>query len=120
MTKPTWTVPATITRVIDADTLAADLDLGWRVWMRDVHIRLAGLNAPELSTPEGRAARVWVFNRLNGLMPVGDSGPLRVPVTVQSQSLDKYGRVLGVVYLPPGMSLNEELLVNGYAQVMRG
>lgn len=120
-----WTVPATIVRVVDADTYVADIDLGWRVWMRDIRIRLAGVNAPEMSTPEGVAARAWAVNLLNSLMPVGDSGPLKVPVRVVSHSLDKYGRVLGDVFYdldPTGAGrrhLNGELLAAGHAVVMK-
>lgn len=121
----TWTVPAIITRVIDGDTYVADIDLGWRVWMRDARIRLAGVNAPEMSTPEGVTARAWAVNTLNRQMAVGDSGPLSVPVQVISHSLDKYGRVLADVYYdldPTGAGrrhLNGELLAAGHAVVMR-
>lgn len=80
----TWTVPATVVRVVDADTLECDLDLGWRITYR-AKVRLAGVNAPEMSTPEGKAARAWVAE------------VLIAQVTVVSHSLDKYGRVLGEV-----------------------
>ena len=35
----TWTVPATVVRVIDGDTIIVTLDLGWRVYRNDERIR---------------------------------------------------------------------------------
>lgn len=84
----TWTVPARVLRVVDADTLECDLDLGWHITYR-AKIRLAGVNAPEMSTPEGRAARAFVDQLL--------ANRHGAPVTVTSHSLDKYGRVLADV-----------------------
>jgi micrococcal nuclease len=119
-----WTVPATVVSVYDADTLWADLDLGWRITYR-TKIRLAGVNAPELDTPAGVVAREWVINQIRpipGIMPT--------PVTVVSHSLDKYGRVLADVYWweGPGSTpplagqhhLNADLLASGNAVVMKG
>ena len=117
-----WTVPATVTRVIDGDTIVADLDLGWGVTMRDRHIRLAGLNCPEINTPEGVKARDFTRAKMIGQMPADGVGrSLAAPVTVVSHSLDKYGRVLGTVFytVGPGGSLNDDLLASGNAVVMK-
>jgi endonuclease YncB( thermonuclease family) len=83
-----WTVPGLLCRVVDADTVHANLDLGWGVWRQNAPIRLSGIDAPELSTPVGRAARTWLMDWL---------GNLPVPCTVVSHSIDKYGRVLANV-----------------------
>jgi len=52
---------ATITRVIDGDTVEADVDIKWK-GMRDTksHLRLWGINAPELHSidPEVKAAAI--------------------------------------------------------------
>lgn len=117
---PIWTVPATITRVVDADTFDAILDLGWHISYH-AKIRLAGVNAPEMNTPEGRAARNWALDVL------GLTGPtITAPVQVISRSLDKYGRVLADVHFdldPVGQGrrhYNGELLAAGHAVVMKG
>lgn len=115
-----WTVPATIVRVIDADTIETDLDLGWHLTYR-AKIRLAGVNAPELTTAAGKTARAWLVDYLAAAGSV----------TVVSHSLDKYGRVLGDVYwwdtstgiVPPLASqhhLNADLLSAGHAVPMGG
>lgn len=107
-----WTVPAQIVRVVDADTLAVVLDLGWHVSM-GAKVRLAGCNAPELSTPAGREAKAFVERLLC------DENGDWLPITVVSHSLDKYGRVLGTVRLDPagnvGFDLTQALLAAGHA-----
>lgn len=100
----------TVVRVVDGDTLHLDVDLGC-----DVHtlmtIRLAGLDAPEISTEAGKDARdyveAWVASF--GVAPL-------VLRTVKDRR-EKYGRYLGALYGPSGteLSLNAELLANGLA-----
>lgn len=95
-----WSVPGTIVRVVDGDTLRIDLDLGWRVWLRNEPVRLEGIDAPELKTDEGKKTK----SRVEELAPPGTI------VQVRSHSLDKYGRALADVILPGGFSLGGVLL----------
>lgn len=100
----TWTVPCLVTRVVDGDTLKGKLDLGFHISF-DATIRLAGVDAAELSTDLGKDAKTFV----SGLCPVYSV------VTVVSHSLDKYGRVLATVLLPDtGTSLSDELIRHGF------
>lgn len=85
----TWTVPATVVRVIDADTIVVDLDLGWRVFRNREHIRVAGINAPERGTTEGRASKQWASNTL----------PAGLRVLVESQAKPSFERTVGRVWL---------------------
>lgn len=108
-----WTVPATIRRVVDADTLDVLLDLGWNITY-SAKVRLAGCNAPELSTPAGREAQQFAERLL-----CDENGDF-LPVTVVSHSLDKYGRVLGSVRTGRpagdiGIDLTAALLAAGHA-----
>jgi endonuclease YncB( thermonuclease family) len=82
----TWTVPATVSRVVDGDTFVLILDLGWHITLTE-RCRIAGCNAPELGTDDGDAARAWAVDTL----------PLGTPVVFTSHSLDKYGRPLGSI-----------------------
>lgn len=50
-----WTYPARVLRIVDADTYAVRIDLGWHVHI-DGHVRLLGIDAPEPDTPAGAAA----------------------------------------------------------------
>lgn len=105
----TWIVPGVVERVIDGDTIQADLDLGWGVCYRQASIRLADVNCPELGTPEGEAAAA----RTRELVPVGSD------VMVVSHSRDKYGRVLATV-LVGGRSVAAVLVAEGHAKPMPG
>ncbi len=109
-----WTVPAIVRRVIDGDTLVADLDLGWRVWRIDERIRLRGIDCPEKNTPEGQTAWKFAAGAL-GAFAANPGAELEEPVTVTSTGLDKYGRVLGVVRLRDGRLLNDLILDAGHA-----
>lgn len=82
----TWTVPATVRRVVDADSIEMVLDLGWKITLTRT-CRVAGCNAPEVTTEQGRDAKAWAF----GALPPGTK------VTFVSHSLDKYGRPLGSI-----------------------
>jgi endonuclease YncB( thermonuclease family) len=115
-----WTVPATVLRVVDGDTLMLKLDLGWHI-SYEARCRLIGVNAPELSTDEGAAARLWVISKLSDAGAyLGSEHP--DPVTLASHALDKYGRPLGQVLVttPQGESfdLGLELLKAGHAVPM--
>lgn len=98
-------VPATVLRVTDADTLVALLDLGWHITLQ-AKVRVAGIDSPELTTPEGKAARDFSAR----LLPPGTH------VTVISRSLDKYGRVLGAIALPDGRDYGQTLIGAGHAR----
>lgn len=104
----TWTVPGTVTGIHDGDTLTAKLDLGWHISLT-TSIRLLGINAPELNTPEGKAALAY----LRTLLAPGD------PVTVVSARLlgttEKYGRVLAAVQTAGGQDVSTALLTTGHA-----
>lgn len=109
MTSRVWTVPATVIRIIDADTLALELDLGWDLTLTE-NCRLLGVNAPELSTAEGKIAKAWV----QALLPPGTQ------VTFVSRKREKYGRPLGDVILSSGVSLAALLVEQGHAMPMPG
>lgn len=108
-----WEVPAKVERVVDGDTILAECDLGWHVKL-ETYVRLYGVNAPELATDEGKAARDFVKEQL----PVG------TPVTVVSHKLlgatEKYGRALASVTLPSGRDLSTVLLETEHAVAYDG
>jgi endonuclease YncB( thermonuclease family) len=114
------TVPATVLDVVDANTLALRLHLGWRITY-EITCQLIGVHAPDRSTDEGEAARLWVIHRLAdaGTYSLG-TFPERV--TLISHALDKHGRTLGqiMVTTPQGSTfdLGLELLESGHAVPM--
>lgn len=100
-----YTYQASVFRIVDGDTIEMEIDLGFRLNMR-CNVRLANINAPELSTPEGKAARLFLAEYI----PVHTRGVLT------SHSLDKYGRVLGD-FLPDGSqhTVSQIMVSTGHA-----
>lgn len=101
-----WTVPATVMRVVDGDTIKLDLDLGWHI-RHQINCRIAGIDAPELKTPPGLRAKQFAET----LLTSGDE------VTFLSHSLDKYGRPLGEVFYGAMKMSNfgDDMLAAGHA-----
>lgn len=98
---------AKIVRVIDGDTVVADVDLGFGVWLRGLALRLAGLNTPELhgaAAAAGQAAR----QRLANLVLDRD-------VSIDThQGQEKYGRWLATIFVPEGI-VNDLLIAEKLA-----
>lgn len=88
-----------VVRVIDGDTI--DCASGER-------LRLLLIDAPEMEqTPHGEQARAALL----ALAPVGTTTNIELDV----QEQDRYGRILGYLYLSDGRMVNEELARLGYA-----
>jgi micrococcal nuclease len=102
---------ATVLRVIDGDTVHVDLDLGCDVHQR-MTLRLFGINAPEMRTPEGPAARDHLI-RLLGLVE-GLGFPVVVVDTIKDRR-EKYGRYLAVLSTIDGLNVNERMILDGHA-----
>jgi micrococcal nuclease len=59
-TEPVYVYRAEIIRVIDGDTFVANVDLGFETFTHIV-VRLHMVNAPELHTPGGEEAKVYLM-----------------------------------------------------------
>lgn len=99
---------ATLVRVVDADTIRADVDLGFRVVMRNQSLRLAGIDAPEVRGPDATKGRESKRALISFL---GDD---EMVVKTQKDKSGKYGRWLADVYVRD-MHVNKWLVDNGYA-----
>lgn len=96
---------ATVTKVVDADTLHVVVDLGMDIFTKKT-IRLAQIDAAERNTQEGMAAKAFV----ESLLPMGKQVLLR---TIKDKR-EKYGRYLAVVIVD-GANLNAALVTAGHA-----
>lgn len=94
---------AKINRVVDGDTVNLTIDLGFRLTYT-ANCRLAGINAPEMNTPEGKASKEWLSGYL-----VTD-----LPFDITSTGLDKYGRPIIELFFNK-MSINQKMVEEGYA-----
>jgi micrococcal nuclease len=113
----------TVLSIVDGDTVRISYQ------GRQESIRLIGIDAPE-SRPNKKAKSdaqrsgedlktiLAMGKKSTGyvktLVKPGDT--VRIEFDVQSR--DKYGRLLGYVYLSNGKMLNEEIVKAGYANVM--
>ena len=116
--------------VIDGDTIRLDLvkeiDVGFGIVQtcrqRDVRLRLAGLDAKPLKTPEGDAAQRWLDEALS------NAKAIRV-VTVKNalgeDKHEKYGRYLAYLIRVDSdgevaPTINESMIAAGYAHSWDG
>lgn len=93
-----FTFGGVVVKIHDGDTISV---------VRRGHaekVRLAGIDCPELRQSYGNRAKQFTSGLASGQM-----------VTVRVQSSDDSGRLVGVVTLPDGRSLNRELVAAGLA-----
>lgn len=91
-----------VKRVIDGDTIVLN---------NEEHIRLIGVDTPELHHPKkpvqyfAKEAKDFTEKECLGKI---------VRIEFDWQKKDKYGRTLGYIYLTDGTCLNKEIIRNGY------
>jgi len=102
-------------RVIDGDTIEADVVLGLGVVLVNQSIRLNNIDAPEIhsTNPVEKAAGLAVKQYVNKRLTSAKS------VEIIAPSRDKYGRILGIITVD-GASLGSELLNKEYVRVYHG
>ena len=64
--EPNYVYRCTVTRVVDGDTVDADIDLGFKIIYKE-RIRLMGID-----TPESRTRNLRKFGRILGTLWIGD------------------------------------------------
>lgn len=99
---------ADIEAVYDGDTVTANIDLGFHVWLDNQKIRLLGIDAPELrgqERPQGLRSRNALARRILGQ---------QVMIETRRDQQEKYGRWLGTILLN-GENINQWLLDEGLA-----
>jgi micrococcal nuclease len=101
-----------INRVIDGDTVDLDIDLGFGITLSH-RVRLKGVNTAETRTlnleekQAGINARLWLEKELS------KKGEWVIETTKE----DKYGRILGTLYLVgEPVTVNEKMLNEGIAK----
>jgi len=118
-----YTYKIKLDRVIDGDTIDAEIDLGFDVSIKK-RIRFAGINTPESRTRDleekakGLAAKDRVKNLLEGAKKI----------QLDSHGVGKYGRCLGSLHIDvvdgkeslTMVNLNELLIKEGHAVAYDG
>jgi micrococcal nuclease len=105
-----------INKVIDGDTVDLDIDLGFGVTLSH-RVRLKDVDAAEIRTlnveekTKGLAAKEWLKKELS------KEGEW----TIETTKEDKYGRILGTLYLVGDpVTVNERMLNEGIAEPYSG
>lgn len=111
-----YTYKAVVKRVIDGDTIVVDIDVGFHMWLRDQHIRLAHINAPELGTEAGRTAKIYLETLLE--IPLIVNPMVRLETIKDRQ--DNYGRYLGVFLTVKDININQAMVAGGHAVPSEG
>jgi micrococcal nuclease len=103
-----------VTKVVDGDTIDGIIDLGFDISFSS-RVRLAGIDTPESRTTDkmekalGLECKKYLADRIKAAKTV-------VIKTEKLDSSEKYGRILGWLYLDgEGNSINNEMIENGYA-----
>lgn len=105
-----YTYKAYVVSVYDGDTITVDIDLGMDTWKKNVKLRLARIDTPEVRGEEradGLVARDYVRATILDK---------EVIVKTSKDKTGKYGRYIAEVILEDGMNLNDHLLELGMAK----
>lgn len=103
-----------VTNVVDGDTIDVIIDLGFDILFQS-RVRLAGIDTPESRTSDkaekalGLEAKEYLKKNIKAAKSV-------IIRTEKMDSSEKYGRILGWVYLDgAGDSINNKMISEGYA-----
>jgi micrococcal nuclease len=108
-----------IHKVVDGDTIDADIDLGFDISLTK-RIRLAGVDTPESRTADanekkyGLESKEWLKKRCENAKDI-------LIKTELPDSTEKYGRIIGHLYINgEETSLNNQMIAEGYAWTYDG
>lgn len=100
-----YNFPAIIDAWHDGDTCYVHRGICPGVQMHGEHVRVQGINAPELSASGG-------YGSLNHAAELAPTGTL---VTLTCSKQDKYGRLLAKITLPDGSDFGDHMIADGQA-----
>jgi micrococcal nuclease len=103
-----------VTNVVDGDTIDVIIDLGFDIMFAS-RVRLAGIDTPESRTKD-KAEKVLGLESKEYLKKHLKDAKSVIIKTEKMNSSEKYGRILGWVYINGDtVSLNDMMINDGYA-----
>lgn len=103
-----------VKKVVDGDTIDVVIDLGFSI-LFESRVRLAGIDTPESRTTD-KAEKALGLESKKFLEAKIKAAKNVVIKTEKLDSSEKYGRILGWLYLDgDGNSVNHEMIQKGYA-----
>lgn len=101
---------ALVLKVVDGDTIVADIDVGFGFKTSKTKVRLSEIDTGEIRSKDievktkGESARNWLKSLIEGK-----------EVYIESLGFDKYGRVLAKIFTIDGICCNDALIKAGLA-----
>ena len=103
-----------VENVVDGDTIDVLIDLGFDILFQS-RVRLAGIDTPESRTSD-KAEKVLGLESKEYLKKQLKDAKSVIIKTEKMDSSEKYGRILGWVYINGDtVSLNDKMINDGYA-----
>jgi micrococcal nuclease len=103
-----------IIKIVDGDTIDVDIDLGFSISYSQ-RLRLAGIDTPESRTTDKLEKTLGLESKEYLKYKFKDAKDIVVK-TEKPDSSEKYGRILGWVYVNGNTkSVNEQMIEDGYA-----
>jgi micrococcal nuclease len=103
-----------VLKVVDGDTIDVDIDLGFNISYTQ-RVRLAGIDTPESRTKDLTEKALGLESK-KYLETLLKSAKLIVIKTEKPDSTEKYGRILGWLFIDESTeSVNASLVAGGYA-----
>lgn len=111
-----YTYAAEVIKIVDADTFDLEIDVGFKT-KQEHRVRLRGINAPEIGTPQGRKAKRFVERELGKCVvekPLFKGTRANRPlVVVKTYKLGQHGRYTVDIYYLPGEAAPEVIAESG-------
>jgi micrococcal nuclease len=103
-----------VTKIVDGDTIDVDIDLGFSISYSQ-RLRLAGIDTPESRTSDKFEKTLGIESKEYLKYKLKDAKEVVVKTELPDSS-EKYGRILGWVYVDGNAkSINEQMIEDGYA-----
>jgi micrococcal nuclease len=103
-----------VTKVVDGDTIDVVIDLGFDI-MFSSRVRLAGIDTPESRTTDKAEKALGLESKEYLKKNLKDAKPIVIK-TEKMNSSEKYGRILGWLYINNDTeSINDKMINDGYA-----
>ncbi len=123
--KPNYVYRCVVTRVVDGDTVDADIDLGFNMIYKE-RIRLMGIDTPESRTRNkkekalGLASKERIKELLKGAEDIGGKrGKKAIYLETSKEGKGKFGRILGNLWIND-KCINQVLIDENHARPYYG
>ena len=98
-------------KVIDGDTVIADIDLGFDIVLKSQIVRLNNIDAPEIHSDDEIEKKQGLISKQKLTELIINKS---IILFVEKNYKDKYGRILGTIFVAT-ININDYLIQNNYA-----